>query len=218
VRALPLALLLVRLLATPGSVASAGWSLQLGFGGAWNAPMPLVIRQSGREDLRVTARYDARPLEAPPYYVVRIGRWAGDAEWSLELVHHKLYLSNPPPDVDRFSVSHGYNLILLGRTLLLGRGFRSRIGGGMVIAHPESRVRGEDLPEDGGPLGGGYHLSGVAASADLEWPLRHRSGAFLSPEARLTAAWARVPVARGDADVPSVAVHGTLVVGFESGR
>jgi hypothetical protein len=127
----------------------------------------------------------------------------------VELVHHKLFLENPPPEVERFSVSHGYNLLLVGHGRETSRGLWARAGAGAVIAHPENTVRGLTLREDQGPFRLGYHLAGAAISAGLEGRLGlgDRLGLFLG--GRLTGAYARVPVAGGHASVPNLAFHAT---------
>jgi hypothetical protein len=46
----------------------------------------------------------------------------GNTDWAIEYLHHKLYLSNPPAEVQSFAISHGYNLFAVNR------GFRLRSG------------------------------------------------------------------------------------------
>lgn len=75
-------------------------------------------------------------------YAYRIGRWSGRTAWEAELVHHKLYLENPPPAVQHFEVTHGYNLATANRAWATDRRTVLRVGVGLVIAHPEGRVRG----------------------------------------------------------------------------
>lgn len=184
-------------------------------GVAWSAPTPVEIRQRGEPALAFTGRWDTRALRAPPYYVLGVG-WRGEqVELTLELVHHKLHLRDPPPEVGRLWISHGYNLVVAGYGRALARRLWLRGGGGVVIAHPESQVRGRELDEGQGPFGLGYHLSGVAAHLGLEWRAGVAGPLFAAVGARVTGAWAVVPVAGGTADVPNLAAHATAGLGLE---
>jgi hypothetical protein len=93
-----------------------------------------------------------------------------------------------------------------------------RAGGGIVLAHPESTVRGQTWPETGGLSPGfigllhdGYFLTGPIGRASISHRFGHRF--FVAPELEVTAARARVPIVDGDAVVPNVAVHFRLAVG-----
>ena len=147
------------------------------------------------------------------------GRWAAEVHLggSWNLTHHKLYLADPPDAVQSFAVSHGYNLLTLHR-LVEHDARRYGLGAGLVIAHPESEVRGRRLDERGGPLGRGYHLAGPTLGALASWLPARRDGPYATAEARLTVSYARVPVAGGHARVPNVALHVTMGVGWEGAR
>ena len=198
-------------LAAPAAGA-ARWSVGGYLGTVWNLRTPLKIHQSGFEDVRVRARYETRPFEVPLYWMARLERSEGPLGWALALVHHKLHLTNLPPEVDEFSITHGYNLLTVERIWRDGPFTRS-FGAGVVITHPENTVRGRKLAEDGGPLGRGYHLSGPVVSMALARELRLAGGWFLPLECRTTAAWARVPVVDGHADAPNLAVHWLFGIG-----
>lgn len=208
---------LVLALAAVPSIAPAQapirWRVE-GFGGsALSLPSRLTVRQAGEETVRMRARWETRPLADAPYYACRVERWEGDAGWSVELLHHKVYLRNETDVVQHFEVSHGYNQLTLSRAWGAGRAV-SRIGAGVVIAHPENTVRGRPLDEERGLLTEGYHLSGVAAQAARGVRLRLAGRLALVAEAKVTAAWARVPVEDGSADVPNVAAHGLVGIGY----
>ena len=185
-------------------------------GGAWNAPMPIVLRQQGHEALRIDPTWSSRSFEPPIYYGWRITRWGEHSGWALDLTHHKLHLENPPPEVRHFAISHGYNLLTVQR--LEGRdGWQFGLGLGAVIAHPESEVRGQPQDEHGGPMGEGYYLSGPTAAALLAYSRDLQGGLLVSFELRLTMSHATVPIAGGDAEVPNLAVHGTIGLGWTLG-
>lgn len=196
--------------------AAQGWTAEVFAGTAWNLPMPLRIEQPGEAPIRFNARYRTRPWKGSPYYAYRLG-YQG---WSAELVHHKLYLENPPPDIEHFEVSHGYNMAMVSHTLP----FREqqplfRLGIGLVIGHPEGRIRGKAINPVRSLLGGGYHISGLCLQLAVGPQVGVAEHWFFRPEAKLTAAWARMPLAGGGfAQVPNIALHTLLGFGYRSER
>jgi hypothetical protein len=193
--------------------ASNRWHVSFTPGISLVPPVPLVIRQENHESIRLWANYRSAPLKLPPYYSGRLGFMENGRGWEAELNHLKVYLKNRPEEAERFSISHGYNQIFINRIIEKGR-FSQKIGLGMVAAHPENKVRGKLLDEKKGLFGDGYYLTGPAIQYGLykEIPLgRHF---FLLGEARISAAFARVPVADGKADAPVVAIHLQLGPGF----
>jgi hypothetical protein len=194
------------------SAQQTRWSVEVFGGTALSFPTPLRVDQNGEPGIRLTARYATRPWTGAPYYAYRVGRHAGSSGWEVELVHHKLYLRDPPPEIQHFEVTHGFNLILLNRVTRRGR-WNGRLGLGPVVAHPENEVRGRRLDSGRGGLGGGYHLSGVAGQAAGSRVLPIGGGFRLVAEAKVTGAYARVPVAGGTATVPNVAVHWLMGIG-----
>lgn len=195
-----------------------GLAIEAATGTALSVPLSLTFEQDGFAPLRASAQYTTRSFDGAPYYAWRVGLWRRGRAWELQLVHHKLYLENPPADVQRFQVTHGYDLITVGKGWHRGSVF-VRAGAGIVLAHPESTVRGRTWPETGGVslgfiglLGGGYFLTGPAARASISRHFGHR--VFVAPEVELTVARARVPIADGDASVPNLAFHPRLALGF----
>lgn len=211
-RALTASLLAGVLLAPAPAGAETSWGAQVFLGVPLNFPAPVRIRQRGEPDLRFRGRFATYPFQPPWYWGAGLFRRAGGSEWSVELVHHKLYLQDPPPEVQAFSISHGFNLLLAGLGREVTPGVWVRGGAGVVIAHPESTVRGRALPQDGGLLGGGYHLAGPALSAGIEGRVPLGDRARLALGARLAGGYAFVPVAGGSARVPNLAVHATAGV------
>lgn len=208
---------LVALYCLAAASAAAGegrWRAELGLGGAYRGGSTLTLEQAGQPPLTLAAEWTTRSLESPLYYALRLARADPRGAWALRFIHHKLHLDNPTPEVERFAVSHGYNLLTLERAFSLG-GFELWAGAGLVIAHPESTVRAQTRAENaGGPFGGGYYLTGptAALAAARRLPLgRHVA---LVPEVRFTLSRARVPIAAGEASVPNAALH--LVLGLEA--
>ncbi len=196
--------------------AEDGWAFELYGGSAYSVATPRKIRQSGQSDSELTAHYATRPWTDSPYYAFRFGRWANGRAWEVELLHDKLYLKNPPPEVQLFEITHGFNVLFVNRAWLR-HGIVWRLGGGVVIAHPENTIRGRSLPGDEGNLGDGFYLTGPALqfAAARRVPLGRRF--FFAVEGKTTAAYARVPVEGGHAVAPNVALHGLLGSGAAFG-
>ena len=197
--------------------AEPGWRFEARLGGAWNVPLPLVIRQDGEQDLRATARWSTNAFEPPLYYGWRVARWGDEAGWALDLTHHKLYLQEPPAEIQHLAISHGYNLLTLQRLSEHG-GWLHGFGLGAVVAHPESEVRGQRFDEHGGLFGAGYYVSGPTAAALLGHSRTLSGRLRLSAELKLTLSHASVPIAGGEARVPNLAVHGTVGLGWSVPR
>ncbi|WP_242354707.1 MULTISPECIES: hypothetical protein [unclassified Anaeromyxobacter] len=203
-------LLAAALLATAEPAAGAEWGVQLLVGGPLNLRTPLTIRQRGEPDLHLRARWATRPFENPIYYGIGGFRREGGREISLEFLHHKIYLQNPPPEVQDFSVSHGFNLLVGSYGIEVARGVWTRLGGGLVLAHPESTVRGQALDEGRGLFGLGLHLAGPSLSAGIEGRLPLGTDRLrLTVGGRVVGAYAGVPIANGSARIPNVAFHAT---------
>lgn len=187
----------------------AEWRIEVFGGAASSLGSHLTVRQEALPAVEVDADWAGRSLHFPIYYAVRLSRWSERSGFSLQLIHHKLYLQNPPSEIQAFSISHGYNLL----TLEWGRrvdGFQLSTGAGLVITHPETTVRGQTFRDD---RGGCFATGPTLAVAFGRW-LRLGRGFRVGAEGRLTASWARVPVAGGQASVPDRSVHLLLGVGY----
>jgi len=189
------------------------FDIQLFGGAAYSFRTPLVIRQDGQDTIRQNAKYDENAFDPPMYYAVRLGWWRGDGAWELEMVHHKLTLTNGPPEVEHFSITHGYNLLTVNRAWKQDW-FIWRLGAGVVVSHPESTIRGMEFDQNGG-LFDGYYVSGPTGQIAVEKRFALGRGLFASVEGKFTLSWAHVPVANGSADVPNAAVRGLLGLGYE---
>ncbi|MDH4027514.1 MAG: hypothetical protein OEU95_01620 [Nitrospirota bacterium] len=202
---------LLLMIAVP-SGAFAEWVFQISTGSAKSFPVPLEIKQHGYEDINITADYETKAWDTFAYYYdLRIGKWKGDSAWEFESLHHKLHLSNRPPEVERFVISHGYNLNTINRAWRIN-GFIYRLGAGLVMTHPETVVRGGMYDNEGGI--NGFHLSGVTAQAAVEKRFPISDKIFFSLEGKLTASYAGIPVDNGWATVPNAALHGIFGLGY----
>ncbi len=194
------------------SLSSAQWIFQVFTGTAHNFSSQLKIEQSGEEDINLTAEYETRAWETvAPYYDMRIGKWFDNHAWEFETHHHKLYLSNEPSEVDKFAISHGYNLNTINYAIR-GKQFIYRLGAGIVMTHPETSVRGKKYEDDGGL--NGFYISGVTSQLAIEKRFPFLKKLFLSLEAKLTASYAQIPISDGTASVPNYAVHGLVGIGY----
>jgi hypothetical protein len=181
-------------------------SVEAFLGGAHNFGTTLSVEQNGQPELEVSADYETRPFEPPLYYAIRISFQEEARSWEIQFIHHKLYLTNGPPEVEHFEITHGFN------TLTFGHAWTSlpvtvRLGGGLVIAHPDSEIRGMSWSP-------GYEVTGPAVFAGVgkRFPLGTR--VFLSTEAQFLWARAHVSVSGGEASAPNVALHGLIGLGF----
>ena len=199
------------------TLAAASWELEGRLGGAWNADLPIVLQQQGHEELSLTADWRTRAFDPPLYYGWRVTAWQGERGWAIDLVHHKLHLEEPPPEVGSFTISHGYNLLTLQRLFARDR-WRYGAGLGTVVAHPESEVRGLVFAENEGLFRDGYYVAGVTVATLAGRTLAIGSRFLVTTEARLTWSSARVPIAEGNARVPNLALHGTVGLSWVASR
>jgi hypothetical protein len=182
-------------------------------GGVAALPCSLHIYQQNQPDLHLKARYRTEPFTLPIYYSYRLGYSFSQNQWiELEFNHLKVFLDNPPPEIEYFHISHGYNQFWINYSKqtneLLLRG-----GLGPVIAHPENNIRGKVLSYQQGLFDMGYYFSGITAQLAAQkrfWIGKHL---FFSIEAKVNAAYARVPVVNGYANVPVYTLHGLFGVG-----
>lgn len=180
-------------------------------------PVPLVVKQEGGETIRLWARYGSAPLKRPYYYSVRVGTTDDTGSWELEMNHLKVYLRNRPSEIGRFSISHGYNQLLVNRAGRAGR-LNAKAGLGIVAAHPENMVRGLKLDENQGIFRKGYYISGLVVQVGVWKKIHLKNSIYLLLESKISAAYASVPVVNGKAGVPVLAFHLQAGPGFVTGR
>lgn len=203
----------VLLLLAPGlGRAADGWTFQVGSGDAYSFPSRLEISQDGQPDIDLTARYQTKALTTQAiYYDFKLGYWKDGAAWEFESLHHKIYLKNKPSEVQRFQISHGYNMNTVNRAWEIGP-LIYRVGGGFVMTHPETTIRGKTKEDDGGV--NGFYISGLSAQGSIEKRIPIYAGFYLSLEAKATLAYAIIPIWGGEARVPSYALHGIGAIGY----
>jgi hypothetical protein len=210
-----LVLLVAFVLAVRPAVARAQWAVEGFLGTSVSAPSSLTIDQAGQPTLKFTADYATNPTQPWIYYAFRVSRWSGRWGGTAGFIHQKVYLTNPPPEVQQFRVTNGYNLLSLGAGYLTHEwSFLGSIG--PVIANPVNTVRGIALPDNGGFMGTGYYLSGFNLQLAVNRRFYLVDWAFLTADLSASAAWATVDVAGGHATTPNYALH--FLVGVGGGK
>ncbi|MDH5547636.1 MAG: hypothetical protein OEZ43_18815 [Gammaproteobacteria bacterium] len=183
------------------SFCSAG-ALEVAAGGALNLPAEILVAQQSQANLSVDAQFDTESLIPPIYYQIRlIVVQHRRRYWEMEFIHNKIYLRNPPPEIQSFSVSHGFNMFGVNHVRMFNKCCGWRLGGGVILAHPENTVRGAELTHNGGVFGWGYYLSGAyLASGFLA---KHDIGQtfYLVADLRLSSSYASIPIRNGQASL-----------------
>jgi hypothetical protein len=204
----------VILLAAAGpAAAGSGIGLELFGGVAFNVPTSLTVRQAGADDLELTAHYRTRPFQQPVYWSVRLFWQRVSTSWAIQFMHHKLYLDNNPPEIQHFEVTHGFNILTVQHAWRRPN-FSLRLGAGVVLPNSDSVVRGQSYADGGSGLGSHYKIGGPALMAGVGKQFSLNRHFFVSTEGQLTAAWATVTVAEGEADVFNLALHFLLGIGY----
>jgi hypothetical protein len=175
--------------------------VELLLGAPWNADTDAEFLQDGEPGVAVHADWASRPFEPPLYWAVR----ARAGAWSVELLHDKLHLENPPDEVQSFGISHGLNFVTAQRTWARPP-FYVQGGAGLVVAHPEGTVRGRTAS--------GYSATGPALGAGAGARIRLAPRLTGTVEARATVARVHVPIAGGEARTTNVALHVLFGIGF----
>jgi hypothetical protein len=185
------------------------WSAELLIGDAYNLTSHTHIHTAHTSDSAFGGDYETRGLEGPVHYSLRVTRWDQDRGWQLELLHHKLYLRNRPQSVEALSISHGFNIVALGRVYAMDA-WRFRLGIGPVIAHPEARIAGVSY-------GGDYELAGAAAVGSVGAAFNLTPRWSIAGELAATYGYAKVHPS-GEPDlrfsVRNPAIHAQVGVGY----
>ena len=192
-----------------GQNGSGGAHADVLAGAAWSLPLPLNF-SGPSEALRFRANFSTRPFSDSPYYSVRLGHTNDGRGVEAELIHHKLYLENPAPPIERLEITHGYNLPVIN-AVGPANGWQFRVGIGLVVAHPEGRVAGQNI-------GGGYRIAGgtIQLALGRRYPLNDGEVVVTAtPEAKLTGSFARIRLPAGILSVPNIAFHALAGLGIQ---
>lgn len=210
------AVLLILILVTAAVIQAGGqvrWSMEYNLGLPVNIPAPLILKQDGRQAVKMVAVWSARSFNLPLNWMWRIERWNEGRSWSFETVHHKMVLNNQTDYVQWLSITHGFNTLTIGRGWEL-RKLILRAGTGMVLAHPESRIDGHDFDENAGWFDTGYYLTGPVFMTSLARPLRIGRSFLINLEGKITSGFATIPITDGKAKLIHLAFHLNFGLGF----
>jgi hypothetical protein len=194
--------------------AQSRWSFEMHGGEVYNFPLPLIISQQGYPDIKLQARYSTEALTLPLYWDIRLGRWDKTKLWEFEVIHHKLYLNNISSEVQKFNISHGFNMLQVNRGFSK-KSFRYRAGAGIVLAHPESNIRGKEFGDSTDDFDLAYYISGPAVNLAVSRPFYLGNRFYINTEAKTTLAYSYIKVVQGHADVYSIAFHIILGIGVD---
>lgn len=193
------------------SVGQTRWSFELHGGVATNLRLPLIIRQTGYPDIRIEkAHFTSEPLIDPYYWDWRFTKWFGKKSIEFEAIHHKLYLVNKPAEVQRFGISHGFNMLFLNHSRQLEK-IILRGGLGSVLLHAESTVRNMKYPEGPGFDRKGYVLRGISVNLAVAKQLKFGRYFFINAEGKITGSIVNAPIVNGSARVYNIAFQ--LILG-----
>lgn len=205
---------LLVVLMSHSALAQRFWTFELHGGWAGNMALPLRIKQKGYPDIYIPrARYYSEPFISPYYWDWRFCKHIDKHSIEFEAIHHKLYLANKHPDIQRFGISHGFNIL----TLNYGRKFRYflfRNGIGSVLMHPESTIRNKVYPEGPGFDIKGYRLRGLVFNTAVSHQFYFfRKRMFLNTELKATFARANAPIVDGYAVVNNISLQAIAGLG-----
>ncbi len=181
------------------------WSFEANFGVPINLVHPIKIKQAGYPDLNFKAKYYSEPFKQPYFYVYRFSKWKNDKGWQLEMMHQKLYLENPPNEVQYFSITHGYNLIMLSRAFKISifkeKDFIVSLGSGIILAHGENMVRGKELDQEQSFFNLGYYPTGPVLNLAIAKKFNLSKRFYFNVESKFNTSHANVPIVDGEASL-----------------
>ncbi len=188
-------------------------SFSLSYGGSYSLPSPLSIEQEGHEEISLWGDFETFPFEIPLYWAIRVRGEFNQIIWELETIHLKLRLLDPPPEIEQFEISHGYNLTYVNIVLPVYNAYYLHLGLGGALPHPENVIRGKRLPGDGGLLSWGYYFTGPAVQVAFSKSYELHDYFYLNMESKFTLGYARVPIVDGHADIVNGAFQLLLGLG-----
>lgn len=202
-------LCLVAALGFPAA-ARAEWTAAAYLGASHTVPATLTIDLTSPQvhETHSDVRFTSRSFESPQYFGYR-GGWfpSADARVGIEgeVTHLKVYAAEGAlgPLVQRFSISHGLNLVLANVVWRrpLGKGVRltARGGAGLAIPHGESLILGVYQEQ--------YEISSAAFQGALGAEKRFRQHITAFGEFKLTTASPKVHVSGGTIEGRYVSQH-----------
>lgn len=189
------------------SLSFSQWRLEGFLGDAYNFPTELTIKQEGYPEIKKQAQWSTRPLKPAPYYSLRVAKWEEGKSWEVEMLHHKLYLDNTDSEIFDYRSTFGFNFFFVNKAWVIHPYFILRFGGGPVISHPISNIRGYEYTDEVS-----YKLVGVGIQGAIQSRQEIINNLFFTQETKITAATANIPIAKGESHLTNYAIH--LLAGF----
>lgn len=187
--------------------ANCQWFVNANGGVVYNVPLPLKIYQEGYPAIKMDAQFRTEPFTLPVYWVVQVGKEIKNNQFaSIELIHHKLYLNNTNSAVNKFNVSHGFNMLIANYGHSWNK-YSASIGLGFVIAHPESRIREMEFGNSADDWDMGYYITGPVLSASACRFFTLTKAIYFNIGTKTTVSVAKVPVSKGYARFTNLALH-----------
>ena len=198
------------------NIISASDGLYLHSNWGYNYSFDSVLSVNTNDgDMVHKAKWEGKSFKDSPYYTIRLDRWANESTFGIEWVHYKMYLKNPPAGIENLSVSDGYNILFFNVGRRTTNDFIMRIGGGIIVAHPDVTLTGKERFWNKGGISGAY-ISGLALQLSLErWFYQTKRYVF-SSEIKFSTGYARIPISKNSnefGDIPHVAFHITIGMG-----
>lgn len=196
---------------------SAQWRVDAWLGDAWSSHSRLTISQSGQSDLSLRPNWSTKPWEPTWYYSGRISRWSGRSGWGIEYIHHKLYLDNPPSEVEFFRITNGVNF-WMGERLWRRHRWEFGVGAGGAWLVPISKVRSQEYDKANGIWGSQYELGGAVLSASVARRLKLLPWVYGNLSLKGTASHLSANIAEGKAKTMNYALHLNYGLSLQSKR
>lgn len=161
----------------------------------------------------IDASYKSKAYSDFPYWTLRTEYWLKNHAIGLEVVHHKVYLSNPTDFLESFSVSDGFNLIYLNYANKINKNNIIRTGFGLNFGNPDVKIDGRDRYLKRHLEG--LHFGGFTSQLSYEKRFYETQKMFLFFETKLTQTFATLPISNNSDEyalVPDTAIH--VSIGF----
>lgn len=162
-------------------------------GTAGSAHTPITLYRSDAPDYTQDGHWSTRAFGDSPYWAGRLERWESNDSWGIEMIHHKMYLSNPGGDIIDFSISDGLNMFMIDRGFKYDWGV-IRVGAGWAVSHPDMTLVGRSRYwRNSGYNNWGFHPSGPCVQLAFERWFCEFGNYFVTFETKATAAYITVP-------------------------
>jgi len=188
-------------------------------GVVYSVPSKITFRQTGQPDISFRGRYRAESLVLPIYWDYSLEYSKNGKSYGIRTTHHKVILDNPQQDVQRFEMTHGFNMVNAYFSWEWKK-YRWSVGAGVTAAHPESTVRGipYEVPGGEGALNSSYILVGPNLIGSINRRFYFGQTFFWRFEGKISWSYFDVPIYEGRANGYNLALHFITGFGIDIGR